>query len=424
MSGFRRMKEISAHPHAEEPAFSGRLEARKTLRTTLLLAAASLVVLAAPSRADPLDLAIGKAVFDRMWAQAPASTKHADGLGPLFAARSCASCHAGGGRTTFRLGRDDPAEHPGLVVRLADKRGFPDPFYGSELQPQGVSGAAGEGRTTVAFDAGGKPKWGIEDRGYGPLAGRTRMSPRVAPSLSGVGLLARVDEAAILARQDAEKSDGVSGRANRLADGSIGRFGWKAAEPTLEAQAASAFALDLGLSTALRPQGAGDCTDWQVACLAAPQGAEPGEPEVAEPLMTRLVAFLDSRPPSPAPERPGRGAGLFAATGCAACHAPSLPLKGGGEAKAFTDLLLHDMGAGLDDGAGEAGASSSEWRTAPLWGLSRALAQGSGLLHDGRAATVAEAIRWHAGEADGAKSRFDRLTKPDRDALVAYVEGL
>nr|WP_261402543.1 di-heme oxidoredictase family protein [Chenggangzhangella methanolivorans] len=110
--------------------------------------------------------------------------------------------------------------------------------------------------------------------------------------------------------------------------------------------------------------------------------------------------------------------------GCAACHAPSLALDGGGEARAFTDLLLHDMGEDLDDGAGEGAATSREWRTAPLWGLSRALAQGSGLMHDARAGDVAEAVRWHGGEASGARSRFDALPKGERDALVAYVSGL
>ena len=97
---------------------------------------------------------------------------------------------------------------------------------------------------------------------------------------------------------------------------------------------------------------------------------------------------------------------------------------GGGLGRAFTDLLLHDMGEGLDDGAGEGAATSREWRTAPLWGLSRALAQGSGLMHDGRAADVAAAIRWHGGEAEKARARFDALAEAERAALVAYVSGL
>lgn len=100
------------------------------------LVAGALTAAASAAFAGDLDVAVGKAVFDRLWAQAPSSTRSADGLGPLFAARSCASCHAkSGGRTTFRLGRDDPAETPGLVIRLGDADGKPDPVYGAELQP-------------------------------------------------------------------------------------------------------------------------------------------------------------------------------------------------------------------------------------------------------------------------------------------------
>lgn len=386
---------------------------------------------ASPAAARDLDVAIGKAVFDRLWVQAPASTKSADGLGPLYAARSCASCHAGsGGRTTFRLGRDDPAEHPGLVIRFGDSSGKPDPVYGAQLQPAGLSGVAGEGRGAVRFDPAAdgmlpRPRWSVEELGYGALSPQTRASPRVALSLAGIGLLARVSDAEILSREDPDdrNRDGVRGRAARLASGEIGRFGWKASEPTLQAQAAAAFSLDLGLSTDLRPDPAGDCTEAQTACRFAPQGSEDGEPEVAPALMAGLVAFLERRPAPAAPETT-KGAKTFASVGCAACHAPSLVLDGGGEARAFTDLLLHDMGEALDDGAGEGAAASRDWRTAPLWGLSRALAQGSGLMHDGRAKDVAEAVRWHGGEASGAKSRFDALTKAERDALVAYVSGL
>ncbi|MGA0532015.1 di-heme oxidoredictase family protein [Hansschlegelia sp. KR7-227] len=401
----------------------------------LSLAAGALGAGVAAAATGGLDVAIGNAVFDRMWAQAPASTRNADGLGPLFSARSCASCHAaGGGRTTFRLGRDDPAAHPGLVIRLGDAKGRPDATYGAQLQPKGVAGISGEGAASVAFAAAShglppRPEWSVRDWGYGAPDGATRASPRVALSLDGVGILARVPEAAILAREDPDDrdGDGVSGRAHRMAtpDGErIGRFGWKATEPTIEAQAASAFALDIGLSTTLRPDPAGDCTAAEAACRAGPHGAAPGEPEVAPQLMASLVAFLRARPaPEPA-KSGGQGRRLFAAAGCAACHAPELPLDGGGTAAAYTDLLLHDMGAGLDDGMGEGAARSREWRTAPLWGVSAALAQGSGLLHDGRAADVSAALAWHDGEAAGARARFDALSANDRNALINFVNGL
>lgn len=392
-----------------------------------IVAAAFVCLAVSPTAARDLDVAIGKATFDRLWAPAPASTRSADGLGPLYAARSCAACHPAGGRAGFRLGRDDPATAPGLAVRLFDAHGRADPRYGAQLQPDGASGAAGEGRpaSSRATDGSGRPEWRVADLGYGPLDPATRVSTRVAPALDGIGLLARVPDAAILAREDPDDrdGDGVSGRANRVG-GAVGRFGWKAAEPTLAAQTAAAFALDLGLSTEARPDPAGDCTGAQAACRAVPHGGDASEPEVRPELLRALLVFLERRPP-PAPRGGGpKGERLFAATGCAACHAPSLPLEGGGSAAAYTDLLLHDMGPGLDDGAGEAGAEPGEWRTAPLWGLSGALKKGSGLMHDGRAKSIAESVGWHDGEAAGARRRFEALSARDQRALVEFVAGL
>ena len=90
---------------------------------------------------------------------------------------------------------------------------------------------------------------------------------------------------------------------------------------------------------------------------------------------------------------------------------------------AFTDLLLHDMGDRLDDGLREGEARGREWRTAPLVGIGHALANGSGLLHDGRARSVADAIGWHGGEAESARTRFDALGATDRAILLSFVSG-
>src|SRR5206468_2952906 len=71
--------------------------------------------------------------------------------------------------------------------------------------------------------------------------------------------------------------------------------------------------------------------------------------------------------------------------------------------RAFTDLLLHDMGPDLADIClGQ--AEPSEFRTEPLMGLRFATA----FLHDGRAATVRQAVELHDGEARGARTGFTR----------------
>ncbi|MEM8548894.1 MAG: di-heme oxidoredictase family protein, partial [Pseudomonadota bacterium] len=80
----------------------------------------------------------------------------------------------------------------------------------------------------------------------------------------------------------------------------------------------------------------------------------------------------------------------------------------------------------LADNRPDYGASGREWRTPPLWGigLSKRVNGTTNLLHDGRARTVEEAILWHGGEAENARSRFTTLERQERDALIAFVESL
>jgi CxxC motif-containing protein (DUF1111 family) len=78
------------------------------------------------------------------------------------------------------------------------------------------------------------------------------------------------------------------------------------------------------------------------------------------------------------------------------------------------------MGTGLADGMVQGTAGGSEWRTAPLWGLSRRLFY----LHDGRARSVQDAILAHGGEAAGARGRYQALSATQRDALVAFLNSL
>ena len=87
--------------------------------------------------------------------------------------------------------------------------------------------------------------------------------------------------------------------------------------------------------------------------------------------------------------------------------------------RAFTDLLLHDMGPDLADIClGQ--ALPSEFRTEPLMGLRFA----STFLHDGRAATIRQAIELHGGEALGARNRFLQLTELEKYALVKFLKTL
>ena len=390
-----------------------------------LIAALGLAAAAPLLAGASLDVAMGKRLFERNWVSAPSSTKSDDGLGPLYDAPSCAACHVQSPSGAV----DETSTPPGMVIRLGNAQGSGDPVYGSQLQTRGVAGQAPEANPDIEWAAKGGlrvPTITLYSLGYGALAKGTAMGLRRAPSLKGVGLIAQIPESEILSRADPEDAnrDGIAGRPPWIESGRrlvLGRFGWKATQPDLAAQTAMAFSGDIGLSTRLHPEPWGDCTESQRACRAGPHGAERGEPEVADAILDLIVQYAGSLPPPP-PGKAGAGETLFEQTGCAACHA-TLHLRDGKPVPAYTDLLLHDLGSALNDGIKEGAAGPGLWRTAPLWDVAGSLKLG-GILHDGRARNVAEAVEWHAGEASGARARFHALTPSDKAALVAFVSGL
>lgn len=377
---------------------------------------------------SPDDWIAGKVLFRRLWVPAPTRTDAADGLGPLFNARSCGSCHPGGGPSQTRTGSDGQTDINGAVVRLSDDQGRPHPWYGKQLQTQAVPGLTPEATIRRLVEPGDGSAT-TEIHLLGPqLEPGYRMGVRIAPSLRASGRIEAVAEAAIRERgaSDVQRRLGLAGRARILDSGEgpkVGRYGWKASQPDLTQQVAEAFAIDLGLSSPHRPQPFGDCTPQQTACRALPTGesaAFEGR-ELSNLMLTVVAAYvaaLDSTQAGP----DTNGERIFAATGCAGCHIPRMPASGGGEVEVFSDLLLHDLGAHLDDGVAEPGVRSSEWRTAPLVDLA---ARGGRrrYLHDGRAASVADAVEWHGGEAASSRSAFDALTADERHALIRYLEA-
>ncbi len=388
----------------------------------------ALLVLPGLALADGLDRAAGKALFDRLWVAAPSSTLANDGLGPLFNEKSCASCHSGKALAAkVELAPDGTLAARGLATRLGDALGHPDPLYGRQIQPRAVNGLESEGTVTYR-PAGEGPMAVAFVPAFGALDPATRLGPRLAPPLAGIGRIGLVDAAAILAGEDPDDrdGDGVRGRARRLADGAIGRYGWKASAATLNQQVADAFMLDIGMSSPQSPHPHGDCTEGETACQRAPDGRDAtfdGE-EISRQMIGLVSAYLDgvAAPRPPAADDPA--AGLFAATGCAACHKPALAKSGGGSVALYSDLLLHDMGPALDDGVGEPGVASAEWRTAPLIGLALRRGTNTRYLHDGRAETLDAAIRAHGGEASRARTNYAALSDEDRIRLLTFLDRL
>lgn len=424
-----------------------------------------------------LDFRAGRGLFRKLWVAAPSSTRASDGLGPLYSARSCEQCHLREGRGAPPAGPEDAA--PGLVLRLsvpapaggtadeierylaargeAQERTRPEPAYGSQLQGFAVAGQAAEARLSVQYSetevtlAGGErvmlraPVYEVTALGYGPLSQGAMLSPRIAPQMVGLGLLEAVPAADILALADPDDrdGDGVSGRAQIVWSGDLGRimlgrFGHKAGMATIRDQVASALATDIGISSPLHPGHQGDCTAAQTACLTATHGGDERETEIDGAALD-LLAFYVRNLAVPARRDPGgatvlAGKRAFHAAGCPACHQPKFVTDrlDGESAQSFqliwpySDLLLHDMGEGLADHRPEARATGREWRTAPLWGigLSRAMNGHATFLHDGRARSLLEAIIWHGGEAEAARKRVAEMPKEQRDALIRFLESL
>jgi CxxC motif-containing protein (DUF1111 family) len=417
---------------------------------------------------------IGNAIFRRFWVSAPSSTQSADGLGPLYNARGCQNCHLkdGRGRPPVANWPDDdavsmflrlsiPPETDEQRKLLAEHRAnaIGDPTYGGQLQNFAIKGLDGEGHMRIEYKdvpvalAGGEtltlrqPSYSITELAYGPLHPNVMMSPRIAPPMIGLGLIEAIPEAAIRANADPEDADkdGISGRPNEvwsLTDNrvALGRFGWKAGTPSIRQQSAEAAAGDIGLSNPLAVRPSGDCTAAQKICFAAPNGnsERSGGFELGQELMDLVVFYTQNLavPPRRGQNRADvlEGKGLFNSLGCATCHRPTFttgtvegqPQLSNQKIWPYTDLLLHDMGEGLADNRPEGVADGHEWRTAPLWGLglTQVVSGHTFFLHDGRARNVEEAILWHGGEAQAARDGYARLSKAEREALLAFVNSL
>ena len=398
------------------------------------------------SRQHRREFHVGNSFFKDNWVSAPATAANRDGLGPLFHARSCSSCHVNDGRGAPPAGDEVMT---GLLLRLSAADGAPDKIYGNQLAVRALPGAEPEAAVSVRWVesevkcADGvavklrRPEITVTRWHYGVPDAGLLIGPRLAPPVFGGGLLEAVADLESRADPGDKNGDGISGRVHYISTGQgrvAGRFGWKANVATLREQAAAAFAGDLGITSAEHPEE--NHTPAQAPKLAAfPDG---GKPEAEALVMDRMETYLRGlgAPPRRRVDDAAvrAGAGLFETLKCSACHLPELktgdahpfPELRGQTIHPYTDLLLHDLGADLADGRPDGAASGSEWRTAPLWGLGlNAAVNGNAFfLHDGRARSPTEAILWHGGEAAASRAAFLALPAADRAALAAFLESL
>lgn len=397
----------------------------------------------------------GHSVFSRNWVTAPATTDGMDGLGPIFNARACSACHS-------RDGRSPPFDANtgnmlGLLVRISipgtDEHGGPlgDPVYGTQVRPYGILGVSGDATASVAYDEASDaygdgtpyslrtPAYSLTAWNYGAPADGLMLSPRMAPATIGLGLLSAISETDILANaRDAADADGVRGHANYVWDVSaasarLGRFGWKANQPSVLQQTAGALSGDMGITSSLFPNEA--CTAPMVDCQNAVSG---GTPEITDDKLSALASYMQTLAVPArrdlANPKVQQGEALFTSFGCASCHVTTfqtslfddIPELEQQTIHPYTDLLLHDMGPELADNRPDFLASGSDWRTPPLWGIGL-LQTVNGhhfLLHDGRARGFEEAILWHGGEAETSRERFRNASAGERDALLSFLGSL
>lgn len=333
------------------------------------------------------------------------------GLGPLFVSTSCVSCHAGDGKghpftTLTRFGQTDASGNQFLHLGAPQLQNRALPGYLPEQIPAGASSA--------------------------------KFMP---PANTGLGFLAALTDAQILAIADPldNDGDGISGVPNYITPPSfftprwfhqenngkyIGRFGKKAAAIDLLHQTVNAYNQDMGITSSFSP-------------IDTYSGLEI-DPEVSNKTVNSVVFYLRTLK---APKRRNEGdaevvAGkaLFNNSKCASCHKPEWTTPNSDVAALanktffpYTDLLLHDMGSGLDDGYTEGQALTSEWKTPPLWGIGLAKKSQGGqyfLMHDGRARSIEQAILMHGGEATDSKNAYQQLTSGEKQKLIKFIESL
>jgi CxxC motif-containing protein (DUF1111 family) len=333
------------------------------------------------------------------------------GLGPIFVASSCGSCHIGDGKghpftTLTRFGQYQPNTDADLSIG------------GPQLQHRAIPGH--------------EPETLPDDMPY------MNFTP---PAVTGLGLLAALTDEQILANADPDDADedGISGIPNYIVppfyftpqsfhqslNGKfIGRFGKKGAAIDLLHQTVTAYNEDMGITSTFNP------VDISTGFTVDPEATDQTIRDVVFYLRT-LKAPIQRNPDD---KEIVQGKKIFNNIQCSGCHIPEWTTPQSDIAALsnktfhpYTDLLLHDMGSELDDGATEGSAETYEWRTPPLWGLGLSPDSQGGeyfLMHDGRAGSIEEAILMHGGEAENSRNYFVQLNEQDKQRLILFLKSL
>lgn len=420
-------------------------------------------------------IAAGQELFVREWTVNDRRSVEGDGLGPMFNATSCAKCRRLGGiggagandvnvdlitlqpPHTVAVASDDLRRevavfHPAMAISQLSAttvlhRFSSDPNYdawrtrflpASRPRLPLAQIVAISTRTSKRPLKRTNPVLRLDGMAY-------QHSQRNTPALFGAGLIDRLPDAVFddMARRQPSRSAGVSGRVSRTASGKVGRFGWRGQTESLHQFVLGACAVELGLEAPGRSQP----IDPLQVHLDRPVSLGSHGLDISDEQCKSLTQYVAQLPPpeqsmptdAAEAESVARGEKQFAKIGCADCHVRQVAEVVG----IYSDLLLHDLGEGLEDpvpgnsGQGSAvsggyfGSADSllvqvppeqrrEWRTPPLWGVR----DSAPYLHDGRAASFAEAIAWHGGEAAKSARAFRQLENTEQEEVAAFLNSL
>jgi len=406
----------------------------------------------------PGQLAFFKASKDEF--SAPESVE--EGLGPRMNLDSCLGCHA-----QPAAGGSSPATNP--QIAFATKMANRVPSFISANGPvrearfkTNPDGSPDGGVHSLFTIAGSMRTCNLQQPDFDSAVSSNNVIFRIPTPVFGAGLIEQIPDSVLLANQAADAGTkqalGIRGRPNIVLagstisgqpnhngnDGTAARFGWKAQNKSLLLFAGEAYNVEMGITNELFQTE----RDETPGCLSGSTPNDVGNPDgtsmaTAASGIEKFAAFMRFlAPPAPSPTLPGgaisilKGRGLFMSTGCAQCHTPTLHTENSTVAalsnkpvNLFSDLLIHDMGAGLADGISQGQAGPSEFRTAPLWGLGQRIY----FLHDGRTSNLLDAIQQHfsfgtpsqaPSEANAVIANYNRLSEQDKQHLLNFLRSL
>ena len=368
---------------------------------------------------------------DGLYDDVRTSSNQDGGLGPVYAGYSCGSCHRNAGRTKPTLWSEGGSGNYGfssMLVYITRKNGAFFQNYGRVLHDQAIYGVKPEGKLSVKYDYQTfefpdgetyelcKPTYTITEWYADSIRPEDLFcSVRIPLRHVGMGQMMALDQKEIeaLAAKSNYPEYGISGRCNYISERGVTRLGLsgnKAQHADLTVELG--FSSDMGVTNSRYPE---EICEGQIQMdQGSMMGLSYDQLDVSTEDMEDVDLYMHCL---------GVPATLLNGT--------ELPWLGNQTIHPYSDFLLHDMGSeimgvGLNDNYVSGLARGNEWRTTPLWGigLQEVVNGHTYFLHDGRARNLVEAIMWHGGEAEASKNLFKRMSKEDRDALIAFLNSL